>query len=115
MRLYYNPRCSKCRTARKILEDHESEIEVVEYLKHPPTPSELDAICNLLGIEPAQLVRTKETRFKELGLSLDDPHTRKEWLKILSDNPVLIERPILVKDGKAVIGRPPERIIDLLD
>ena len=113
-KLYYNPRCSKCRATMKILQDRGQKPEVVEYLNEVPTPSELDALCKKLGLKPQQIIRTKEKRFRELGLSLDDPLNRKQWLKILAENPILIERPIYVAGNKAVIGRPPENVLDLL-
>tara|TARA_B100000586_G_C19767521_1_gene284536 strand:- start:3 stop:305 length:303 start_codon:yes stop_codon:yes gene_type:complete len=99
----------------KILQDRGIESEVVEYLKDSPTPSELDALCKMLGVEPQQIIRIKEKRFQELGLSLNDPLSRDQWLKILAENPILIERPIFVTGDKAVIGRPPERVLDLLE
>ena len=114
-KLYHNPRCSKCRATMQILQDRGVDSEVVEYLKEVPTTSELDVLCNMLGLEPQQIIRSKETRFKELGLSLNDPLSREQWLKIISENPILIERPIFVKGDKAVIGRPPERVLELLD
>lgn len=114
LRLYHNPRCSKSRTTKHILEDHGAEAEVIEYLKEVPTISELDSLCDMLGVEPQQIIRNKEKRFKELGLSLKDERSREEWLKILTENPILIERPIFVKGNKAVIGRPPENVLDLI-
>ena len=114
-KLYHNPRCSKSRATKKILEDRGIKSEVVEYLKETPTPSELGALCNLLKLEPQQIIRAKEKRFQELGLSMNDPLSRDQWLKILSENPILLERPIFVKGDKAVIGRPPENVLDLLD
>ena len=99
----------------KILQDRGIESEVVEYLKDSPTPSKLDALCKMLGVEPQQIIRTKEKRFQELGLSLNDPLSRDQWLKILAENPILIERPIFVTGDKAVIGRPPARVLDLLE
>ena len=99
----------------KILQEQGEDPEVVEYLKDTPTTSELDTLCRKLGLEPQQLIRSKEKRFEELGHSLNEPLSRDQWLQILSDNPILIERPIYVAGDQAVIGRPPERILDLLD
>jgi arsenate reductase (glutaredoxin) len=113
--LYHNPRCSKSRATNRILEDQGVAYEVIEYLKDTPSPAELDELCKKLGVEPQQIIRNKEKRFKELGLSVKDPLSRNQWLKILSDNPILIERPIFVMGDKAVIGRPPENVLDLLN
>ena len=115
MKLYHNPRCSKSRATKQILEDRGIDPEVIEYLQDAPTLSELDDLCKKLGLEPQQIIRSKEKRFKELGLSLKDPRTREEWLKVLSENPMLIERPIFLKGNRAVIGRPPENVLELLD
>ena len=112
--LYHNPRCSKSRATNQILEQQGIEADVVEYLKDTPSPAELDTWCAKLGLEPQQIIRSKEKRFKELGLSLKDDRSREAWLKVLSENPVLIERPIFVKGDKAVIGRPPENVLELL-
>ncbi|NET38567.1 MAG: arsenate reductase (glutaredoxin) [Cyanothece sp. SIO1E1] len=113
--LFHNPRCSKSRATKQILEDRSIETAVIEYLKEPPSPDDLDALCDKLGVEPQEIIRSKEKRFKELGLSLKDERPRTEWLKILSENPILIERPIFVKGNQAVIGRPPENVMALLD
>ncbi|MBH55082.1 MAG: arsenate reductase (glutaredoxin) [Opitutaceae bacterium] len=113
-KLYYNPRCSKCRAAKKILQDHGVEAEVIEYLKAAPSVATLDVLCTTLGIEPQQLIRNKEPRFQELGLSLNDPLSRDEWLTIISENPILLERPIYVSGKNAVIGRPPKKVMDML-
>lgn len=114
-KLYYNPRCSKCRATLKILEDRGIVSEVIEYLNEVPTLSELDDLCKKLGVEPRQIIRTKEKCFQELGVSLNDPLSRDQWLKILSENPILIERPIFIRGNKAVIGRPPERVLEIID
>ena len=99
----------------KILQDRGVASDVIEYLKEAPTPAELDNLCKKLGVEPQQIIRSKEKCFQELGLSLGDPLSRDQWLGILSENPILIERPIFVMGNKAVVGRPPERVMDLLD
>ncbi|MEM7260683.1 MAG: ArsC/Spx/MgsR family protein [Planctomycetota bacterium] len=89
----------------------------MRYLDEPPAADELDAICQALDQEPTAIVRTKENRFVELGLSLDEKRSRAEWLQLLAENPSLIERPIVcVGSGEAmrcVVGRPPERIAKL--
>ena len=111
--IYHNPRCSKSRKALAFIRD-EAGLEVVRYLETPPTADELDRICRLLGVEPTALLRTKDRRFEELELSVDDDRSREEWLGLIAENPTLLERPIVVKGQRAVIGRPPERVLDLL-
>lgn len=112
--IYHNPRCSKSRQTLALLEDKGVEIEIIEYLSHPPSKDTLDAICTALGMEPQALIRSGEHRFTELGLSLQDDRTRDGWLTLLTENPILIERPIVILGDRALIGRPPERVLDLL-
>ena len=85
-----------------------------EYLDHPPTLAELRAIVAKLGIAPLDVIRTKEKRFKELGLSKQDQRSDDEWLRVIVDNPMLLERPIVVAGKKAALGRPPENVLDIL-
>jgi arsenate reductase len=112
--IYHNPRCSKSRETLALLRERGVDVEVVEYLQDPPTVERLDALCGLLGVEPVALLRAKETRAAELGLTREDRRSRQEWLKILVENPVLIERPIVVKGGRAALGRPPENVLAIL-
>ncbi|NIP39261.1 MAG: arsenate reductase (glutaredoxin) [Candidatus Dadabacteria bacterium] len=112
--ILYNPRCTKSRQTLKLTEDNNLALEVIEYLKTPPTVEQLDDICNKLGVEPTEIIRTKEKLFTELRLSLSDKKSRIEWLKILSEKPKLIERPIVIYKGKAVIGRPPEKVLEII-
>ncbi|MDE0839875.1 MAG: arsenate reductase (glutaredoxin) [Kiritimatiellae bacterium] len=113
--IYYNPKCSTCQKTLALLEARDFEISIHEYLEDPLTVEDLDHVCDTLGFEPQQIVRTKEPLFAELGLSLEDNRTRDEWLTLLSENPILIERPIVVIGDRAVIGRPPENVFDLFD
>jgi arsenate reductase len=110
MILYYNPRCSKCREAAGILEGQSCDFEIREYLKDPPTVKELREIVQKLGCKPQDLVRKSEPLYKEKyeGKKITGPG----WLKILAENPILIERPIVITDEKAIIGRPPSLIVD---
>ena len=113
-KVYHNPGCSKSQATLQLLEEREQEIEVIEYLKTPPTVEELDQILRQLDREPIEVIRVKEDRFDELGLSVGDNRSRIEWIRIMVNNPVLIERPIVVSDGKAALGRPPENVIEIL-
>lgn len=111
--LYYNPRCSKCRQALQLLEEKQIEPEIVEYLNTPPSRKQLLEILELLSVEPRALMRTKEREYEEQGL--DAPElSRDQLIDAMLATPKLIERPIVIHDGKAVIGRPPEKILDLL-
>ncbi len=112
MKIYHNPRCSKSRQGLKILQDAGKEVEIVEYLKTPPTVDELKDIVKKLGMPAEKLIRKNEAIFKEnfKGKSFSDD----EWIKIMVENPKLIERPIVVGGDKAVLGRPPENVRELL-
>ena len=112
--IYHNPKCSKSRHTLKLIEASGYEPEVVLYLKNPPTASALDALFAAMGKEPLEVMRTKEARFKEMGLSTKDKRSRQEWLRILEENPVLLERPIVVHQNKVALGRPPENVLDIL-
>ena len=112
--IFHNPRCSKSRQALELLKQSGADVEVLEYLKTPPETQLIGAICRKLGVRPTEIVRTKESAFKDLGLSLDDDRSDSEWCGILSQNPILIERPIVVSGDQAVIGRPPENVLGLL-
>ena len=111
MKIYHNPRCSKSRQGLKILQDAGKEVEIVEYLKTPPTVDELKDIVKKLGIPAEKLIRKNEAIFKENFK--DKSFSDDEWIKIMVENPKLIERPIVVGD-RAVLGRPPENIRELL-
>jgi len=112
--LWHNQRCSKSRGAREILEEAGVAFDEKRYLESPPTAAELDAVLTALGKEPWEIARTGEAVAKEIGLK-DLPHDRARWIEVMVANPVLIERPILVtSDGRAVVGRPPEAVRDLL-
>jgi arsenate reductase len=111
-RIYHNPRCSKSRQTMQLLEEHNIAPEVIEYLKTPPTKGELEEILKLLKMEPRELMRTKEKEYKELGLA-DESLSRDELIQAMLDHPKLIERPIVISGGKAAIGRPPEKVLEL--
>lgn len=112
MKIYHNPRCSKSREGLQILENSGKEFETVLYLENPPTAKVIKEIIKMLGINPIELVRTGEADWKEnyKGKDLSDD----EIIKTLAAYPKLIERPIVVMGEKAVVGRPPEIIRELL-
>jgi arsenate reductase len=111
--IYHNPRCSKSRQTLQLLQDQGVEPEVVEYLKTPPDQATLKRILKLLGLEPRQLMRTKETEYKAQGL--DNPALSNDQLiDAMIATPKLIERPIVIKNGQAAIGRPPEKVLEIL-
>ncbi|OHX34165.1 arsenate reductase (glutaredoxin) [Methylomonas sp. LWB] len=113
VKIYHNPRCGKSRDTLKLLESKGINPEIVEYLKTPPTVAELRDILGKLGIKPRDLMRTKEPEYKDNGLG--DPSLSDEALiEAMVRIPKLIERPIVLKDGKAVIGRPPEAVLAIL-
>ncbi|MEZ5323258.1 MAG: arsenate reductase (glutaredoxin) [Microthrixaceae bacterium] len=110
--VWYNPRCSKCRTASGILADRGVDATVLEYLKEPPTVEELRSVMTMIGTgDPRAIARRGEAVWRELGL---DDATDDEVLAAMAANPILIERPIVVVDGRAVVARPPERLLELL-
>lgn len=111
--LYFNPNCSKCRTADSLLRERGIEAEVVRYLDQPPTTAELRRLMGLLGItDPRQMMRTGEAAYAELGLT---EATEDQLLEAIAQHPILLERPIFVRGERAVIGRPPERVFELIE
>jgi arsenate reductase (glutaredoxin) len=112
IRIYHNNMCSKSRETLQLLRDSGQEVEVVEYLKHAPSAEELKQVLQKLQLKPEQLLRKGEKLYKEQFAGKQ--HTDEEWIRIMSENPVLIERPVVVKGDKAVIGRPPENVKTLL-
>ena len=112
-KIYHNPRCSKSRQTLQLLEDQKADIEIIEYLKEPPDAETLDRILNQLGLEPRQLMRSKEPEYKQLGL--DNPDLdRAALIDAMVKTPKLIERPIVISDKGIAIGRPPENILKVL-
>lgn len=111
--IYHNPKCSKSRATLEILHDHSVDLEIIEYLKTPPSVSELADILDLLGMAPRDLMRKGETAYTENGLG-DADLTNSDLIDAMVANPILIERPIVLCGGKARIGRPPESVLEIL-
>ena len=112
--IYHNPRCSKSRQTLALLQERGIEPEIVEYLKTPPDAKSIDKLLKLLGKEPRDVMRKGEEAYKALGLA-DPGKSRQELIDAMAANPVLIERPIVVKDNKkAALGRPPEQVLEIL-
>lgn len=111
-KIYHNPRCSKSRATLALLRDHGIEPEVIEYLVQPLSAASLKDLVEALGIKPEQLIRKGEDVFKSkyAGRTLSDA----QWIAAMIEDPILIERPIVVKGAKAVVGRPPENVLPLL-
>lgn len=114
MRLIHNPRCSKSREALALLQQRAEPVEVIEYLKVPLSAVELEALFTKLGLEPQAAIRFKDESARTLGLSTDDARSRAEWIALLAEHPALLERPIAERGDRAVIGRPPGRVLELL-
>lgn len=111
MKIYHNPRCSKSREALSIIRSKGVEPEIVDYLKKVPTKAEMKKLLAKLNLQPSAIVRKEEPLFKEKYAT--KKFEEEEWLQILLENPKLIQRPIVVLNNKAVIGRPPENVLDL--
>jgi arsenate reductase len=111
--IYHNPRCSKSRETLKLIEARGLKPKVIEYLRTPPSTTELKAILKKLGVKPQDIVRKGEPLYAELGIkgrALDDD----ALIALMVANPILIERPIVLSGGKAAIGRPPEQVLKIL-
>lgn len=111
--IYHNPRCSKSRQTLELLHNQGIEPVVIEYLKTPPAPEELSKILQLLGQAPRDLMRQKEIEYQDNGLS-DPSLSREQLIEAMCAHPILIERPIVLANGKAAVGRPPEKVQEIL-
>ncbi|EKT63584.1 arsenate reductase (glutaredoxin) [Providencia burhodogranariea] len=112
--IYHNPRCSKSRETLALLESKGINPTIVEYLKNPPSITDIKQLLKSLGFNDArQLMRTKEELYKELNLE-DNKLTQDQLINAMHDNPKLIERPIVVKNDKAKLGRPPEQVLEII-
>ena len=112
LKVWFNPNCSKCRTVAGILAEQGIEADYVRYLEQTPSRAEIEAVLTLLGTDdPRAIIRTGEAVYKELGLADAD---RDALLDAMVANPILIERPIVIRGDRAVVARPPENVLDLL-
>jgi arsenate reductase len=112
MKIYHNPRCSKSRQTLALIQENGQEVEIIEYLKESLSFKDLKSILEMLNIKAIELIRTNEIIWKEnyKGKEMTD----QELIDAMMENPKLIERPIVIKNGKAIIGRPPEKVLNLL-
>ena len=112
--IYHNPRCSKSRATLELLRENGYAPHIIEYLKTPPSEAELASILERLGMEPRDLMRKKEDEYKEENLA-EPGLSRKDLIKAMHAHPRLIERPIVLSNGKAALGRPPESVLKILE
>ncbi len=113
VQIFHNPRCGKSRQTLQLLKDQDITPEVIEYLKTPPSAALLDDILQKLAMQPRELMRQKEPEYKTNHL--DDPKlNRQALIEAMVKYPILIERPIVLANGKAVLGRPPENVLNIL-
>ena len=112
--IYHNPRCSKSRQTLELLKENNIEPKIILYLENPPSEEKLTELINLLGINPRDLLRKGEKEYKTYNL-IDESIKGEDIIKIMSENPKLIERPIVISKNKAIIGRPPENVLKLIN
>ena len=110
--IWHNPRCGKSRQGLALLEENGIEADIVKYLETTPSADEIKAVLKKLGISARELMRTKEAIYKELGLK--EVNDEERLIQAMAENPKLIERPVVIMGDKAVIGRPPEKIVELV-
>lgn len=111
-KIYHNPRCSKSRQTLQILKDNGIEPQIIEYLKESPSTEELTEVLSYLELNATDIIRKGESIYKENYKGKD--LSNEEWIKVLVDHPKLIERPIVIKNKKAILGRPPENVLKLI-
>jgi len=110
--IYHNPRCSKSREALQIIVQNNKNPEIIEYLKNPPSEEELKRIVKLLGISARDLLRTTEQAY--IDTKLDESATDEQIIDIICNNPILLQRPIVISGNRAVIGRPPSKVLEII-
>lgn len=113
MIIYHNPKCSKSRQTLQLLRDHGIEPTIVEYLKTPPSAAQIKRLLSLLKMSPRELLRKKEADYSALNLA-DSKLSKDNLIKAMAEHPRLMERPIVVAGQRAVLGRPPEKVLDIL-
>ncbi len=113
VKIYHNPRCSKSRQTLQLLQEQGIEPEIIEYLKTPPTAAELEDILQKLDMQPRELMRKNEAEYKATGMDNTELNSQ-QLVKGMVDSPKLIERPIVLANGKAAIGRPPEAVLEII-
>lgn len=111
--IYHNPRCSKSRQALALLREHDIEPEIVEYLKTPPTKTQLKQLLKMLDLTPKEIMRKNEEPYKKFNIGKQD-YSTNELIDMMVEYPILIERPIVIHNKKAVVARPPENCLELL-
>ena len=111
--IYHNPRCSKSRETLQILEDNHLQLDIIEYLEDPPTAQELRRIIALLGISARELLRNTEPVYREAELD-DDSLSEDDIIKAICEHPLLMQRPIVICGNRAIIGRPPGRVLEII-
>jgi arsenate reductase len=111
--IYHNPRCSKSRATLALLREQRIEPAIVHYLDDPPAPERLRDLAAMLAVAPAEMVRTGEKKWRELGLDINEV-ADEELFRLMHEYPVLMQRPIVVADSRARIGRPPEAVLEIL-
>jgi len=111
--IYHNPHCSKSRQTLELLRAQNVQPTIIEYLKTPPSFDELKLVLNLLNLSARELIRSKETVYREKNLSNPDI-TENELIQVMIEQPILIERPIVIHNNKAILGRPPEKVLEIL-
>lgn len=112
LRIYHNPRCKKSRAGLKYIQEKGLEVEIIEYLKNPLSEQELAGILMRMNKKPQDIIRTQEALYKSELKGKN--FTKQEWIRILIENPKLIQRPIVVIQHKAILAQPPEKIDELL-
>lgn len=113
IKIYHNPRCSKSRKTLEIIESKGFEPEIIKYLERPPSVSEIKAVLNLLDMNPRDLMRKNEADYKDNQFN-NDALSDEQLIEMMHKFPKVIERPIVLNKGKAVIGRPPESVLDII-
>ncbi len=110
--IYFNPKCQTCRTTLEILKKKNIRPKVIEYLKNPPSIKTLNAILKATRLKPEEIIRSKEEVYSKLKLG-EGTRSREDWLRAISENPVLLQRPIVIRDNYGVVARPPEKVEEL--